>query len=105
MQELIFGKSINGKADKMLTNEISVSEGRCSVNIFEVLTQHEIGEPVPDRYAYHQLDPDVKLTFYNKKSLIAVIAALRDSLEQWDKAEIDAEINNLRMIRERIKSD
>lgn len=103
MKELIFGKSDNGKADKALTNEISVSEGRCSVNIYEVFPQHEIGDPIPDEYDCSKFEPSVVLSFYNKKSLITLITALKESLEAWDMANIDSEIKNLKAFRERIK--
>lgn len=103
MKELIFGKSDNGKADKALTNEISVSEGRCSVNIYEVFPQYEIGDPVPDEYDCSQFELSVVLTFYNKKSLIYLMTALKDSLEAWDMADIDTEIKNLKAFREHIK--
>lgn len=103
MKELIFGKSENGKADKMITNEISASQKRCSVEIYEVPPEYEIGEVVPNDYDFDSLEPSVVLRFHSKKSMISLIAALRDSLDMWNRAEIDAEINNLKRFREEIQ--
>lgn len=103
MKEIIFGKAQNGKANKLITNEISVREGRCSVNIYEVSPDYEIGDPVPDQYDYSGVIPEVILTFYNKKSLITIIAALRESLEMWDREEIDSDIKKMMQLKEKMR--
>lgn len=103
MKEMIFGAAENGKGDKLLTHTISTDHKRCSVAIYEVFPQHEIGAACPDNYDCDSMEPSVVLTFHNKKSLISVITALRETLGAWDTAEIDSEIRNMKILREEIK--